>query len=98
MPRQPQQTWHLRLYVRGESPLTRAAIDSVRGICEAYAADNHELEIIDLDEEPERASDEQVIALPTLVRLSPEPVRRLVGDLSDPERVVVALNMRTAVE
>jgi circadian clock protein KaiB len=93
-----QQTWRLRLYVRGESPTTAAAIDSVRAICEAYAAGDHELEIIDIDEQPDRAADEQIIALPTLVRLSPEPVRRLVGDLSDQERVVVALNMRTVPE
>ena len=93
-----QQTWRLRLYVRGESPTTAAAIDSVRAICEAYAAADHELEIIDIDEQPDRAADEQIIALPTLVRLSPEPVRRLVGDLSDQARVVVALNMRAVPE
>ncbi len=98
MASQSQHTWRLRLYVRGESPGTPAAIDSVRAICEAYAAGDHELEIVDIDEQPERASDEQVIALPTLVRLSPEPTRRLVGDLTDQERVVVALNMRAATE
>jgi circadian clock protein KaiB len=93
-----EQQWHLRLYVRGESPLTPAAIDNVRAICEAYVPGDHQLEIIDIDENPERAADEQIIALPTLVRLSPEPVRRLVGDLSDQKRVVVALNLRAAGE
>jgi len=98
MASESQQTWRLRLYVRGESPMTPATIDSVRAICEAYAAGDHELEIVDIDEQPERAADEQMIALPTLVRLSPEPVRRLVGDLTDQERVVIALNMRAAAE
>ena len=63
--------------MRGSSALTPAAIHNVRAVCDRYAAGNHELEIIDVDEEPERAADEQIIALPTLVRLSPKPIRRL---------------------
>jgi circadian clock protein KaiB len=84
----------LRLYVRGGSDLTAPAIENVRAICETHLSGEHLLEIIDLDEQPDRAADEQIIALPTLVRLAPAPVRRLIGDLSDQNRVAVALNLR----
>jgi circadian clock protein KaiB len=93
-----REVWRLRLYVRGKSPLTDAAIKNVRTICTTFVPQNHELEVIDIDQQPDRAADEQIIALPTLVRLSPAPVRRVIGDLGDQQRVLVALNLQATTE
>jgi circadian clock protein KaiB len=89
-----KKTWRLRLYVRGDSPLCEPAIRNLRTICERCAPSSYELEVIDVTKDPDRLADEQIIALPTLVRLSPTPVRRLIGDLANEERVLIALELQ----
>lgn len=93
-----RQTWRLRLYVRGRSKLTEPAIENIRAICDNRLSGDHFLEVIDIEEQPEHAADGQIIALPTLVRLAPGPVRRVIGDLADEQRVLVALNLRGTTE
>ena len=84
----------LRLYITGMSPRSTQAIAAIRAICEDLLPGQYELEIVDLYEHPARASEEQVIAAPTLVRERPLPVRRLIGNLADTERVLHSLNLR----
>lgn len=83
----------LRLYVAGNSPQSTKAIENLKAMCEAYLAGRYELQVIDLYEQPERAQSEQVIAAPTLVKMLPPPFRRLIGDLSNENRVLLALDL-----
>jgi circadian clock protein KaiB len=85
--------YDLRLYVAGATPKSLAAISNLRSICELYLAGRFSIEIVDLVETPELASVDQIIALPTLVRRLPEPLRRLIGDLSKTDRVLVGLDI-----
>jgi circadian clock protein KaiB len=94
---QPQvERYILRLYVLGSTPQSSRAITNLKTICETYLKDRYALTVVDLYEQKERALDDQIVVIPTLVRLSPAPVRRLIGDLSDTERVLVALNLSPA--
>ena len=86
--------WRLRLYILGRGPKSLAAIENINGICERFARATFHLEVIDVEESPSLAEKEQLLALPMLVRMSPSPVRRIIGDLSDPEATAVALNLR----
>jgi circadian clock protein KaiB len=83
--------WHLCLFVTRESPASATAIVQLRRIVAEYLPANSQVEVIDLMEEPERAEEEQVLAIPTLVRKSPEPIRRVIGDLSDIHRVLTSI-------
>jgi circadian clock protein KaiB len=83
----------LRLYVTGLTPRSTQAIASLRAVCEEHLAGRYDLEVIDLYQQPELARGQQLIAAPTLVKELPPPVRRLIGDLSDEQRVLVGLDL-----
>lgn len=84
----------LKLYVAGLTPRSIAALRSVKDICERHLQGRYELEIIDIYEHPSRARDQQIVAAPTLIKQLPLPLRRLIGDMADQERVLVGLDLR----
>lgn len=86
-------TWILRLYVAGETPKAVAAYDNLKTICEEKLKGKYSIEVIDLVKNPQLAHDEQILAVPTLVRKLPKPVRSIIGDLSETERVLVGLDL-----
>lgn len=92
--RRPRKKWELRLYVAGQTPRSMAAFANLKKICEQYLAGEYSIEVIDLMKNPQLASGDQILAIPTLVRKLPEPIRKIIGDLSDTERVLVGLNLR----
>ena len=79
--------YSLKLYVTGMTPRSTQAVAAVKDVCEGLLDGNYDLEVVDLYAEPARAAEEQVLAAPTLVRQSPPPLRRLIGNLEDPERL-----------
>ena len=87
-------TWILRLYVAGQTHKTIAAVKNLTAICEQQLEGKYTIEVIDLLEHPQLARDHQILAIPTLVRELPEPVRSIIGDLSNTERVLVGLDLR----
>ncbi len=87
----------LRLYVAGSTPLSSRAITNLKTICETHLKDRYALTVVDLYEQRERAMEDQIVVVPTLVRQSPLPMRRLVGDLSKTERVLMALDLPAVV-
>ena len=90
------EVYLLRLFVTGASPNSTRAITNLKKICETYLKGNYELEIIDVYQQPLIAQSEQVIALPMLIKMSPSPVRRLIGDMSDTEKVLRGLGLPAA--
>lgn len=86
--------WNLRLYVVGTSPKSQRAIDNLKHACDHYLAGRYTIEVVDLLEHPQLAADDQILAVPTLVRRLPPPIRKMVGDLSDTERLLVGLQIR----
>ena len=84
----------LRLYVAGQTPKSRAAISNLKRICEKYVSKRYRIEVIDLLKNPALARDHQILAIPTLVRRLPVPISKIIGDLSDTERVLVGLDVR----
>jgi circadian clock protein KaiB len=84
----------LRLYVAGQTPKSLAAISNLKKICGDYMEERYTIEVIDLVKNPALARDHQILAIPTLVRSLPVPIRKIIGDLSDTERVVVGLDVR----
>ena len=90
----PEKNWELRLYVAGQTPKSLAAFANLKKICEEHLAGEYHIEVIDLLKEPKLASGDQILAIPTLVRKLPEPIRKIIGDLSDTERVLVGVNLR----
>ena len=86
--------WNLCLYVTDRSPKCLRAIDNLRRACEEHLAGHYTIEIVDLLKNPRRAADDQILAVPTVVRKLPQPIRKIVGDLSDTERVLVGLQLR----
>jgi circadian clock protein KaiB len=90
------QTWELRLYVAGQTPKSIAAFANLKRMCEQHLNGRYQIEIIDLLENPQLAAGDQIIAIPTLVRKLPQPLRKIVGDLRDTERVLVGLQLRAA--
>jgi circadian clock protein KaiB len=90
----PAERWLLRLYVAGQTPKSLAAFANLKHICEEHLAGQYEIEVIDLLENPQLAQGDQILALPTLVRKLPPPVRKIIGDLSNTERVLVGLDVR----
>ncbi len=93
----PQETWELRLYVAGQTPKSVAALANLRKYCEQHLKGRYELEVIDLLVNPQLAEGDQILAIPTLVRKVPEPIRKIIGDLSNEERVLVGLDVRPVV-
>ena len=84
----------LRLYVAGTTPRSSAAIRSITEICEQHLKNRYDLEIIDIYKQPTLAKGEQIIAAPTLIKKLPQPLRRLIGNLTDKERILVGLDLR----
>jgi circadian clock protein KaiB len=87
------EVWHLQLYVAGQSPKSMRAFANLTRICEEHLAGRYEIEIIDLVEHPALARTDGILAVPTLVRRLPAPIRTIIGDLSDTERVLVGLRL-----
>src|SRR6188508_1122923 len=92
------EVWQLRLYVAGQTPKSLTAFANLKRICEEHLAGEFEIEVIDLLENPRLAHDDQIIAIPTLVRKLPEPIRKIIGDLSDTERTLVGLQLRPSAK
>ncbi len=93
-PKKTSQEWELRLYVAGQTPKSLAAFANLKKICEEHLAGEYHIEVIDLLKNPQLASGDQILAIPTLVRKLPEPIRKIIGDLSNTERVLVGLDIR----
>jgi len=87
------EVWELRLYVAGQTPKSVAAFMNLKKICEEHLAGRYRIEVIDLLEHPQLAAGDQIVAIPTLVRKLPEPLRKIVGDLRNTERALVGLNL-----
>jgi circadian clock protein KaiB len=92
----PAKVWHLRLYVAGQTPKSLTAFGNLKQICENHLKGGYSIEVIDLLEQPHLSKGDQILAIPTLVRKLPPPVRKIIGDLSDTERVLVGLDLRAA--
>ena len=88
------EVWDLRLYIAGETPKSVAALANLRTFCEENLAGQYRIEVIDLVEHPGLAKIDQILAIPTLVRRLPSPVRKVIGDLSNRERVFIGLELR----
>lgn len=88
--------WHLRLYIAGQTPRSMAALANLRKLSEEHLAGRYKIEVIDLLENPQLAKGDQILAVPTLVKDVPPPLRKIIGDLSNTERVLVGLDLRPA--
>jgi len=88
------EAWELCLYVTDRSPKCLQAIENLRRVCEEHLAGHYRIEVVDLLENPRLAADDQILAVPTVVRKLPHPIRTIVGDLSDTDRVLVGLQLR----
>jgi circadian clock protein KaiB len=89
------ETWDLRLYVTGRSPMCLRAAENLRRACEEHLAGRYRIEVVDLLETPRLAAADQILAVPTVVRRLPPPIRKIVGDLSDTDRLLVGLQLRS---
>lgn len=94
--RSEENLWHLRLYVAGHTPKSLAAFSNLKRICESHLKNRYRIEVIDLMARPQLSKGDRILALPTLVRKLPQPMRMIIGDLSDTERVLVGLDLRPA--
>lgn len=94
----PSGRWVLRLYVAGQTPKCITAFANLKKLCEEHLAGRYSIEVIDLLKNPQLAKGDQIFAIPTLVRHLPEPVRKIIGDLSNTERVLVGLDVRPQFE
>lgn len=86
--------WQLKLYVAGNTARSSAALENLKRVCETHLAGRYSIEIVDLLVNPKLAAGDQILAVPTLVRKFPEPMRKIIGDLSNEERVLVGLNVK----
>ncbi len=93
-PKEEQVTYELRLYVAGQTPKSIAAFNNLKKICEEHLAGKYRIEVIDLLKNPQLARGDQIFTIPTLVRKLPQPLRKIIGDLSNTERVIVGLDLR----
>jgi len=89
-----EEIWNLRLYVAGQTPKSITAFANLKKICEEHLAGKYRIEVIDLLKNPQLAKGDQIIAIPTLVRKLPEPIKKIIGDLANTERVLVGLDIR----
>ena len=94
--KEKSETYTLRLYIAGKTPRSVAALDNLKKICEEHLAGRYKLQVVDLLENPQLARGDQILAIPTLVRKLPMPMRRIIGDLSNTERVLVGLDIRSS--
>lgn len=92
--RSKQEKWQLRLYIAGNTPKSAAALINLKKYCELHLSNRYEIEVIDLLINPQLAAGDQILAIPTLVRKMPVPVRKIIGDLSNEEKVLVGLDLR----
>ena len=90
------ETWELRLYIAGQTPKSVTAFANLKSLCEEHLPGRYRIEVIDLMQQPQLAAGDQIVAIPTLIRKLPEPLRRIVGDLSNTERTLVGLQLRPA--
>lgn len=97
-PEDPTSTWLLRLYVAGQTPKSVAAFTNLKRICETHLKGLYQIEVIDLLVNPQLAKGDQIIAVPTLVRQLPPPVKKIIGDLAKEERVLIGLDLKSAVQ
>lgn len=88
------EVWELRLYIAGKAPKSVTAFANLKKLCEEHLPGRYRIEVIDLLEHPQLAAGDQIVAIPTLVRKLPEPLRKIVGDLRDTERTLVGLQLR----
>lgn len=91
--RKEVEQWNLRLYVAGQTPKCIAAFSNLKKLCEERLGGRYSIEVIDLLQRPQLASGDQILAIPTLVRKLPPPIKKIIGDLSDTERVLVGLDL-----
>jgi circadian clock protein KaiB len=91
------QSWDLRLYIAGQTPKSMAAIQNLQNFCQMYLPGKCRIEIVDLLKDPELARTDQILAIPTLVRKVPMPIRKIIGDLSNTDRVLVGFDLRPQV-
>jgi len=90
-----EEFWDLKLYVAGQTPKSMAALANLKKLCDEHLAGRYRVEVIDLVKNPQLARSDQILAIPTLVRHLPEPMRKIIGDLSNQERVLVGLDVRS---
>jgi circadian clock protein KaiB len=93
-PEDPEEVWDLRLYVAGQTPKSVTAFANLKRMCEEHLSGKYRIEVIDLLVNPQLAAGDQIVAIPTLVRKLPEPIRKIIGDLSNTEKVLVGLQLR----
>ncbi len=91
----PKAAWNLRLYVAGQTPRCVRAFANLKRICDTHLAGTYRIEVVDLLQSPQLSRGDQIVAIPTLVRRLPPPVKRIIGDLSNSERVLVGLDLRS---
>ncbi len=89
-----EERWELRLYIAGQTPKSILALKNITKYCKEHLDGKYSIEVIDLLKNPQLAEGDQIFAIPTLVRKFPEPIRKIIGDLSNEERVLVGLNIR----
>lgn len=94
--RRPAKLWQLRLYVTGQTPKALMAFAILKNICESHLKGRYRIKVIDLVKHPQLAKGDQILAIPTMVRRLPKPVRTIIGNLSETARVLVGLDLRTA--
>lgn len=90
----PMKPWELRLYVAGQTAKSITAFENLKRLCEQHLAGQYAIEVVDLIKQPQLARGDQIVAIPTLVRKLPEPIRKIIGDLSRTEQVLVGLDLR----
>lgn len=92
--RSPRKHWNLRLYIAGDTSRSIAALANLQRICDEYLAGQYHVEVVDLLKSPQLAAGDQIVAVPTLVRRLPPPLKRIIGDLSNSQQVLVGLDLR----
>jgi circadian clock protein KaiB len=88
------ETWNLRLYIAGQTPKSVTALANLKRICDEHLAGRYSIEVVDLLKNPQLARGDQILAIPTLIRKLPEPLKRIIGDLSNTERALVGLDLK----
>ena len=94
--RRPAKLWQLRLYVTGQTPKSLAAFSNLKQICESHLKGRYRITVVDLLEQPHLSKGDQILAIPTLVRKLPKPVRTIIGNLSDTDHALIGLDLRPA--
>lgn len=89
--------WRLRLYIAGQTPKSILALENLKKICESHLVGRYTIEVIDLMQRPKLAAGDQILAIPTLVRKLPQPIKKIIGDLSNESQVLVGLDLRPII-